>query len=211
MSVRKVITRRSNHFRVYVPSMKHGKPTPCESMLEAKFIRLIEVSPFVHHFEVQPSKEEILIGGEMTTYIPDVRVWFMDGREGWYEIKPSARLKIRRVANRIAAIRAHFAKTGRYFDVVTDEWLDEGPRASNVLDLMYHRREILTPTEREYFQRELQRNHPQTLADLCAVFGLDDAWRLLGLGIVGADLEHEITPASTIYLEGGHRHANLQP
>lgn len=46
MSVRKVITRRSNHFRVYVPSMKHGKPTPCESMLEAKFIRLIEVSPF---------------------------------------------------------------------------------------------------------------------------------------------------------------------
>jgi hypothetical protein len=113
------------------------------------------------------------------------------------------------VADRIAAIRSHFAKTNRYFEVITDEWLDEEPRASNVLRLMYHRREVLTPIEREQFTRELQNTQPKTLADLCALFGQDEAWRLLGLGIVGVDLQQMITPDSTIYLNGGHHHENL--
>ena len=34
MTVRKVVTRRSNHYRGYFPSLKNKKPVPWESQLE---------------------------------------------------------------------------------------------------------------------------------------------------------------------------------
>lgn len=211
MPVRKVITRRSNHFRTYIPSIKHGRPTPCESMLEGAFIRLCELSPLVRSYEVQPSRETFCLAqGEQTyTYTPDLRVLFTDGTEGWFEIKPAARLAVDRVATRMEAAQRHFAKSGRRFRVVTDKWLEEEPRAGNILEVMYHRREVLTPVERERFERELRAARPQKLGDLCAALGEDNAWRLIGLGVVGLNLEEAITSTSTIYVEGGHRHANL--
>ena len=209
MPVRKVITRRSNHFRTYIPSIKHGRPTPCESMLEGAFIRLCELSPLVRSYEVQPSRETLRLAQGEQSYTPDVRVQFMDGTDGWFEIKPAARLAVARVAMRMEAAQHHFAKSGRQFRVITDKWLEEEPRAGNILEVMYHRRGVLTPVERDRFERELRAARPQNLADLCTVLGADDAWRLIGLGIVGLHLEEQITSTSTVYLEGGHRHANL--
>lgn len=209
MPVRKVITRRSNHFWTYIPSLKNGHPTPCESMLEGKFIRLCELSPLVRSYEVQPSREVIPVEGRVERYTPDVRVWFTDGTEGWFEVKRAARSKVRRVAQRMSGAKTHFASTGRRFHVVTDEWLDTEPRAENVLELMYHRREMLTPVESERARHELLRTQPKTLADLYCLFGRDDSWRLLGLGVVGIDLEQVVAPDVSIYLEGGHRHADF--
>lgn len=37
MTVRKVVTRRSNHYRGYFPSLKNQKPVPWESQLEGAF------------------------------------------------------------------------------------------------------------------------------------------------------------------------------
>lgn len=209
MPVRKVITRRSNHFRTYIPSLKNGRPTPCESMLEGMFIRLCEISPLVGSYEVQPAFVTLAIDDGAECYIPDVRVKFVSGAEGWFEVKPAVRLKSSRVSRRMLAAKAHFAQFGRQFHVVTDEQLNAQPRASNVLELMYHRREPLTYVEHDNYHRQLTSERPESLADMCSLLGNDDAWRLLGLGVVGVDLEKPILHEATIYLEGGHRHADL--
>ncbi|WP_231670130.1 Tn7 transposase TnsA N-terminal domain-containing protein [Ralstonia solanacearum] len=209
MPVRKVITRRSNHFRAYIPSLKNGHPTQCESMLEGKFIRLCELSPMVRSYEVQPSFELISVGGCPERYVPDVRIRFVDGTEGWFEVKPDVRLKSERVARRLAAAAVHFAQSGRRFRVVTDKQLDMEPRASNVLEVMYQRRALLTSIELERFRHKLKSESPQTMSDFTSLVGPGDAWRLLGLGIVGVDLDQPIAPDAAIYLEGGHRHADL--
>jgi hypothetical protein len=54
MSVRKVVTRRSNHFRAIIPSRKNPHPTPCESILEAEFVRFLELSPTVGKRSTNP-------------------------------------------------------------------------------------------------------------------------------------------------------------
>ncbi|NKA78111.1 transposase [Ralstonia solanacearum] len=209
MPVRKVITRRSNHFRAYIPSIKNGHPTQCESMLEGKFIRLCELSPLVRSYEVQPSFESISVEGCLEQYVPDVLVHFIDGTQGWFEVKPDVRLKTMRVARRLAAAAVHFAQSGRRFRVVTDKQLDAEPRASNVLEVMYQRRGPLTSLELERFRHQLASESPQTMSAFTSLIGPCDAWRLLGLGIVGIDLDQPIVPDAVIYLEGGHRHADL--
>lgn len=209
MPVRKVITRRSNHFRAYIPSIKNGHPTQCESMLEGKFIRLCELSPLVRSYEVQPSFESISVEGCLEQYVPDVLVHFVDGTQGWFEVKPDVRLKSKRVARRLAAAAVHFAQSGRRFRVVTDKQLDAEPRASNVLEVMYQRRGPLTSVELERFRHQLASESPQTMSAFTSLIGPCDAWRLLGLGIVGIDLDRPIVPDAVIYLEGGHRHADL--
>ncbi|MCL9851652.1 Tn7 transposase TnsA N-terminal domain-containing protein, partial [Ralstonia solanacearum] len=125
MSVRKVITRRSNHFRAYIPSLKNGESTQCESMLEAKLVRLCELSPWVRDYEVQPSLEFISVGGRQEQYFPDLLVRLVDGTERWIEVKPAGRLKVKRVASRMAAAAALFAQSGRQFRIVTDQQLKE--------------------------------------------------------------------------------------
>lgn len=209
MPVRKVITRRSNHFRAYIPSLKNEGPTECESMLEAKLIRLCELSPLVRDYEVQPSLELISVDGRAEQYFPDLRLRLVDGTERWIEVKPAARLKVKRVAGRMAAAATLFAQSGRQFRIVTDQQLNAEPRAANILKLMYHRRGRLTPVEFEHFHRRLHRSRPGSLTDLFSLVGADDGWRLLGLGVVGIDLDRPIELEASIYVEGGHRHADL--
>lgn len=210
MSIRKVVTRRSNHFRAIVPSRKNPHPNPCESILEAEFVRLLELSPTVTRFTMQPIKLELQVGDETQRYYPDVRAHLCDGRELWCEIKPSARLTVARVAARMSAASAHFLREGSEFCVVTDTWIHQEPRRSNVEALMYHRRETIPAIEIKAIQTQLHAAKPRVLADLEAMLGDDLAWRLLGNAIIGLDLESEIQPQSPIFLTGGHRHADFR-
>lgn len=210
MSIRKVVTRRSNHFRAIVPSRKNPHPTPCESILEAEFVRLLELSPTVTRFTMQPIKLELQVGDETQRYYPDVCAHLNDGRALWCEVKPSARLAVARVAARMSAAKAHFSQAGSEFCVVTDTWIHDEPRRTNVAMLMYHRRERIPATELDATQRQLHVASPAVLAELEELVGNDLAWRLLGNGIVGLDLESEIQSSSPIFLTGGHRHADFR-
>ncbi|MFT4207739.1 MAG: Tn7 transposase TnsA N-terminal domain-containing protein [Ralstonia sp.] len=163
----------------------------------------------VHSYEVQPSFESISVGGSPERYVPDVRIRFVDGTEGWFEVKPDVRLKSKRVARRLDAAADHFAQSGRRFRVVTDKQLDTEPRASNVLEVMYHRRASLSSVELAHVRHKLESESPQAMSDFISLVGLCDAWRLLGLGTVGVDLDQPIAPDAAIYLEGGHRHADV--
>ncbi|MCX7207917.1 MAG: transposase [Proteobacteria bacterium] len=209
MPVRQVVTRRSNHFRTIIPTLKNVSPARCESLLEGKFIWICELYGQIASFEVQPSVELIHVGGRVERYIPDLRVDFINGTEAWFEIKPLARLGVERVAQRMAAAKKHFAESGRLFHVITDVFLNAEPCASNVRTIAYHRRGRLLPTELNRIDEMFQSVAPKTLGELIDLLGELEAWQLLGLGRVGVDLEKKIDSDALIFLEGGHRHANL--
>lgn len=212
MTVRKVVTRRSNHYRGYFPSLKNKKPVPWESQLEGAFFRLLELSPTVISYIPQPSEERVpSLQGDFK-YYPDVRAFLADGRDWWFEVKPYDRLKVASVRQRLGAVERYFNATGRNFSVVTEKLVDAEPLATNLRRLMYHRRgPELSRQMLEGLMAPFNEQPAMTLADLLCVVGVSKAWRLLGLGLVGIDLDKPIETDSPVFLQGGHRHANLFP
>ncbi|WAH58809.1 transposase [Pseudomonas silvicola] len=208
MTVRKVVTRRSWHFRGFLPSLKNGRPIPFESILESNFLRLLEISPQVQTYQVQPTREHFMVGDKATTYVTDVAVQLRDGRELWCEVKPSVHLAIGATKVRMASATQHFASTSRRLLTFSEDVLSAEPRRTNLLTMMYHRRGPI-PEEPAATKLLISKAQPQTISDLCDVLGDALAWRTLGLGQVGVDLEQIWSPASEIYLEGGHRHADI--
>lgn len=210
MTVRKVVTRRSCHFRGYFPSLKNGMAVPWESQLEGAFFRLLELSPEVASYIVQPSTERIPLNGRTFTHIPDIRVFRSDGSDWWFEVKPESKLKIASVKTRLDAAQEYFARTGRGYSVVSESQIKKQHVEKTLADLMYHRRgPLLCDRKREEVCELLVKHEPGNLSELLAVFGKPQGWRLLGLGVIGVELDKPINDDSRVYLQGGHRHANL--
>lgn len=210
MVVRKVVTRSGGHSRGLSPSIKNPTAAAWESHGEQGFERLLELSPLVREYTVQPVREPIVVAGIPTTYIPDVKVVFIDGSTAYFEVKPAVKCLTARVASRLAAIRQRYQQTGERFYLVTAEWLEQEPRKSNVDTLMHHRRDfLLGGQERHRLARAIVSRQPRTVRDLEELVGQEKAWLLLGLSLVGVDLELPLGGSSAIFLTGGHRHANF--
>lgn len=210
MSVRKVVTRSGGHTRGLMPSLKNNGSTAWESQWELKFYQFLDLSPVVRTYTIQPTREQIWVEGSACAYIPDVKVDLVNGQSIYFEVKPALKCRTAKVAKRLPAIQARFDETGRRFGLVTDEWLSAAPRATNVTELMYHRRAVLLPVvEKMRLVRLISAQRPQTLSDLISLIGRSNAWLMLGLGVVGVDLELALHEGSGIFIEGGHRHANI--
>src|SRR5476651_852528 len=200
MPVRKVVTRRSNHTRGYHPSRKNGCSFGWESQLEAGFLRLLELSPSVLTYEVQPSLEVVSMNGVSIKYIPDVCVNFADGITRWFEIKPSIRLLNQKIEIKIRAIKTHFENNGRAFFIATEELIQKSPMTDNLLILMYHRRgPDISALYNKEIQCKFEHYSPRNVNDLIQILGPQEAWRLLGLGYVGINLQESICETTPIY------------
>ena len=102
--------------------------------------------------------------------------------------------------------------SARNFSVITEKLIEAEPLATNLRRLMYHRRgPELSHQALEEVMATFNEWPPMTVADLLYVVGEGKAWRLLGLGVVGIDLDRSIDTDSPVFLQGGHRHANLFP
>jgi hypothetical protein len=210
MAVRKVVTRSSCHFRGYFPSLKNGHPVAWESQLEGGLFRLLELSPFVLRYEVQPSRERLPFGDTFLDYVPDVRVFLANGSEWWIEVKPSRKLPILSVKQKLSAASIHFPATNRNFLVVTDELIWREPLATNLQKILYHRRgPLLLSEQHAEVCSKLNKYKPHVFHDVISLFGRMEAWRLLGLCVIGINLEEPLVEESQVFLSGGHRHANI--
>ena len=210
MAVRKVVTRSSCHFRGYFPSLKNGHPVAWESQLEGGFFRLLELSPSVLRYEVQPSRERIPMGETFVDYVPDLRVFLVDGGEWWFEVKPEKKLLVSSVKQKMNAAEIYFSATNRNFSIVTDTLIWREPLARNLQKILYHRRgPLMLPSDIAEVSVQLSKHKPQVFNEVISLFGAMEAWRLLGLCIIGIDLEKPLVDQSQVFLSGGHRHANI--
>lgn len=205
MMIRKVVTRRSRHVRVVMPSIKNNCRIECESQVEQGYFRLLELAGTVRRYRVQPMVARILVEDREVFYFPDVEIDFVDGTRAIVEVKPEAELKKHKVAAKMAAAKAHFDRLDIPFHVVTDTWVRRNPRFDNVDLLMYHRRRLISPQEQEAFMTLLKDRRPETVGDLIDLVGEQNAYLALGLGLVGIDLDDPLSDTSSIFMNGGHR------
>lgn len=111
---------------------------------------------------------------------------------------------------KLNAAKTHFSATNRNFSVVTDSLIWRKPLATNLEKILYHRRgSWLSSAEHAEVCYELSKYKPQVFQEVISMFGEMEAWRLLGLCIVGVDLEKPLVYQSQVFLSGGHRHANF--
>lgn len=121
----KVVTRRSNHYRGYFPSLKI-KPVPWESQLEGALFRLL--SCLLRSSATSRSPVRNVFHRSRLLQILPRRTGFLSGwaRVVRFEVKPHDRLKIASVRQRLDAAERYFNATARNFSVITEKLIEAG-------------------------------------------------------------------------------------
>lgn len=184
-----------------------------ESPLERDFICLLEFSPDVCRYEVQPARIEWTgLNGEPRSYTPDVLVEFRPdlGWQPWLcEVKLRSGIK-----KDWADLRPKFRRGIRYakeqgwrFHLMTEVEI-RTPYLKNVRFLLpYRRRTVSTQAADTVLQalRELGESTPSSLLQTMTADPWKQAewlpviWHLVAWFRIGADLDSELTMASPIW------------
>lgn len=130
MFARNALTRSSRGFRMKFPSMKLGRMVECESLLEADAVRLLEFSPGVLSYQEQPARIHYWDGETMRDYYPDFQLNLTDGRIIHLEVKRSEELARMALKNKFSAIARHYAETGKFFRIATEQEIRKEPLQS---------------------------------------------------------------------------------
>lgn len=104
-------------------SEKSGRSFYYRSHLELKWFKRIEAHPRIHKFEVETLVIPYLVNGNSRLYVPDVRVWFVDGTSKVLEIKPRSQWRDSRNVAKWASAKVWCRKRGMVFQVVADDFV----------------------------------------------------------------------------------------
>ncbi len=202
MAVRKVITRSKKTFRVKFPSRKNTCTVHCESILEGDCALFLEISPFVKSYRAQPREETYYDGeGRPRRYVPDFEVTLVDDSTVDVEVKPKKKLADSSVKDKLEAIARRYQEQGRRFRIFTEEHLQPEPLHSNLRLLAYLRRTPLKVDAVDRFGQILRTKEISTVADAAAILGgQKQALGLIAAGLLGADLNVPLGPASVIWV-----------
>jgi hypothetical protein len=202
MRVRKVITRSGRHHRGKFPSFKLKRTVHWESMLERDAILHAEYHPLVLSYQEQPCVLHYYdTQGEVRNYVPDLRLDLDDGSELFVEVKPSARLQRPDVKGKLEAVAHSLAEQGLRFRVLTEKELRREPLYGNLQRLHEAVRShkvtgLLQSAALPSGQRWTLGQFIRSMANEAQAFAL------LGLGYLRADLEKELDDGASVWLEG---------
>jgi len=138
---RKVVTRSGRHVRYLYSSTKNDALVQCESRLELDAAMHFEFDPDVVRYREQPelvTYHDRL--GRSRKYYPDFELTMSDGTLVHIEVKPAEKLRKATLHERFEDIAAHYARTQRSFQILTDVDVQREPRRTNLERLNYHRR-----------------------------------------------------------------------
>lgn len=183
-----------------------------EPTLERDFNQLLEFDSGVQSYDVQPVEISYLLGNDLRTYTPDVRVDYIcskkfkttlfevkyrsDLAENWTEYKPKFK----------AAIRYAKAK-GMRFKLVTEREI-RTPLLNNIKFLLPYRGNQPVDAHESILLkrlRELRECDPETL--LIAIFRdkwsqaelIPSLWRLIATGSISANLNVPLSMSTRIW------------
>lgn len=193
-----------------IASGNGGPAVSFESSLERDFVILVQGDPDTITIEEQPVSIPVPgKKGRAARYIPDFLVSKRSGPHALIEVKPSSVFKERRADfdDRFAAARQYAADRGWVFEIWTEKEI-RGVRLDNLKFLRRFRREAVEPSLASALLEFLPTgNKTKTIADIVSSFGQDletlgaaqrALWILIATGRLDADLDRELTPASTV-------------
>ncbi|MBA3822341.1 MAG: TnsA endonuclease N-terminal domain-containing protein [Ktedonobacterales bacterium] len=190
-----------------VPSRKLGRMVHFESLIEERYIRLIEYAPEVVWYEEQPCTIRYRANHHDHPYTPDVLVRWRSGTTTLVECKPQHQVSDPKNALKWTAARLWCAAQQWTFVVVTDATLlPFAPLLDNLRLLLSHAHHPVPPEVREIVLRVMHDIGGQcsiaTLMEHCPQLDpLLDRTHVLALlydGILSADLTQPLHLAETI-------------
>jgi hypothetical protein len=141
--VRNPIDRSGMCFRVKFFSQKNARLVRCESLLEAKVLRLLEFARDVVSYSEQPPKLRIRLSGRSRNYTPDFAVRWRDGAVWILEVKPIDIAVREEMQERFAVARAAAASQGMQYRVIGEPQVGR-PGFKDIERLLESRRRLRT-------------------------------------------------------------------
>lgn len=132
MKSRRVVTRSSRKFCGYIPSKKLGRMVEWESVLERDAILLLEFSNGIKTYQEQPELVIYEHDGQMRRYFPDFSITLSNDEVVHLEVKPASKLTSLDLLNKFDAIARHYDRIGRNFRILTDDYIRDEPRLTNL-------------------------------------------------------------------------------
>jgi hypothetical protein len=182
----------------------------CESTLEGDVVHLLEFSPGVKSYRVQPARVEYWDGSCMRIYYPDFEAILVDGHRLHIEVKHSRQLQDFKTAKKYRHIAEHYAETDEEFCLITEEACRSEPLRSNLRRLIYLRTKA--PTAQTLNTTELLQKlgfAPRTLGQVEHLLGKATAHRALAFGLLETDLSAEISADCLVSISSGGSNATL--
>jgi hypothetical protein len=139
--------------------------------------------------------------GEVRDYVPDLRLDLDDGSQIFIEVKPTSQLAKPEVNAKLTAIAQTLAERGVRFRILTEKDIRREPLFGNLQRLHEATKSHLATGLLEGMAMPLGQRW--TLGQFIRnVTSEAQAFALLGLGYLRADLEKELDDAAELWLEG---------
>ncbi|TIH15597.1 heteromeric transposase endonuclease subunit TnsA [Marinifilum sp. JC120] len=213
MPVRKIPKNYRNVTGKLVNTKSDG-PAGFESTLERDFLSLLEFSPEVLRFEVQPVEINWIDSkGKLRKYTPDVLVFYADGVElkpTIFEVKYRSDLKKNWDKLKPKFMKAlSFAKSRRWrFKIVSEKEIRTGLLKNVKFLIRFKCQNTYDSTHGDILLGSLKKLHSSTPADLLKSIYEDEwdqaellptLWYMVGTFQIGCDLSLPLTMRSEIW------------
>jgi len=135
----------------YAITNKNGETVQCESHAERKLALLIDRDPTVKGYRSQPLRIPYTdFEGKAHTYVPDFKVWKVDGSIEIHEVTLSERRLLPNAQRREKGAREYCDKKGWRYVVHTEDSMPDDTETANLLELymfrptVYFRSDVVT-------------------------------------------------------------------
>jgi hypothetical protein len=189
MTSRKVVTRSGRNYRGNFPSKKLNRMVEWESLLERDAILHFEFSSGVVDYQEQPEVIHFEQDGETRRYYPDFALTLKNDEVIHFEIKPVSKLHSSRVVERLKAITQRYKSHSAHFRILTDQYLRQQPRLTNLRRLASVVHLHLEDNQATQFVRELINcGQRATVTQLAEKIGMVNVLRLIAHHYLHCDL-----------------------
>lgn len=196
------ITNRGGRKVISLFPTRHGHSVWCESLNELYFAHLLDTDPEVLDFEEQPSPIHYWLTGKKRRHTPDFLAKRKSGNY-LYQVKPHEVAISAEWQEKFRAIALEAKRQGYLFEVITDRWIKQEPKLTNVLILRRYYTEPFTE-EHQLVARKLFATYPQiTLGGMRAGFEhcgftMQSLYAMIYHGLIALALEQPILDDSKI-------------
>ncbi|MBS1808592.1 MAG: Tn7 transposase TnsA N-terminal domain-containing protein [Acidobacteria bacterium] len=181
---------------------RHDHSVWCESLNELYFAHLLDIDPDILDFEEQPSPLHYSLEGKRHRHTPDFLAKRKTGKY-LYQVKPHEVAITAEWQEKFRAIAVEAKRQGYEFEVITDRWIKQEPRLSNVQILRRYCTEPFTE-EHRLVAIKLFATYPQiTLGGMRAGFEhcgftKQSLYAMIYHGLISLPLEHPISDHSNL-------------
>ena len=206
--VRKVV-RRSNYRQSYqFFSKKMPKKTmSCESLIEFKGCYILETSPEIESYQMQPAVITYTLSGETHRHVPDALVKLVNGTTCFIEFKPESELEDEDIITRTELLRINLPTHGYGYLVICDAQVT-GVSLHNAELLFHSQKSEIPKITRMRIRDVFKSNSVLTLGNLLTIFSKeqqiqDYLYQLMLDGHIGYNIEEIITKETFVCWKGG--------